>query len=329
MRALFEQEGRGSFACRNILESWAMDFNVEICVDLMPELKGLDLRIQELKGGITNRLYRVVSSDGGDYVFRFYGAKTELFIDRDVEMENLRRLESSRVTQKLVKYLPERNVTVVEFIPGYVLKNPDFLREDLWERIMRPIRIVHQSRVHLVYHFDPLLEVKRFYKILEGINPNYPEFDIRGTIQALDRISEIAAIAPSKYVPCHNDLLADNFVLTEDTEGDREPMVLIDWEYGGMAPPYYDVADMLQEILVPRNVERNLLRVYWDDKDLDFHQYMTDLFKPFPDIYWFLWSLIQLNISTIPFDYYGYGKVKFENAQKNIAYLRDFYQIKL
>ena len=43
---------------------------------------------------------------------------------------------------------------------------------------------------------------------------------------------------------------------------------------------------------------------------------MTDLFKPFPDIYWFLWSLIQLNISTIPFDYYNYGKVKFENARK-------------
>jgi thiamine kinase-like enzyme len=306
-----------------------MDFSVEICVDLMPELKGLDLNIQELKGGITNRLYRVVSSDGGDYVFRFYGAKTELFIDRDVEMENLRRLEFSGVTQRLVKYLPERNVTVVEFIPGYVLKNPDFLREDLWERIMRPIRIIHQSGVKLPYHFDPLIEVKRLYEILEGINPGYPEFDIRGTIQALDGIGEIAPMAPSKYVPCHNDLLADNFVLTEDTGGGKGAMVLIDWEYGGMAPPYYDVADMFQEILAPRSVEENLLRAYWEGKDLDFNQYMTDLYKPFPDIYWFLWSLIQLNVSAIPFDYYGYGKVKFENAQKNIAYLRDFYQVKL
>jgi thiamine kinase-like enzyme len=295
----------------------------------MPELKGSDLSIQELKGGITNRLYRVSSSGGGDYVFRLYGAKTELFIDRDIEMENLRRLEQSKVTQKLVKYLPERNVTIVEFIPGYVLKNSDFLREDLWKRIIRPIKIIHQSRINLPYHFDPLLEVKRFYKILEGININYPEFDIRGTIQALDRIGEIAAIPPSKYVPCHNDLLADNFILREDTDDGKEPMVLIDWEYGGMAPLYYDVADMFQEILVPREVERNLLRIYWEDKNLDFHQYMTDLFKPFPDIYWFLWSLIQLNISTIPFDYYHYGQVKFENVRKNIAYLRDFYKAKL
>ncbi len=305
------------------------EFGVEICLDLMPELRGLDLRIQELKGGITNRLYRVSSPGGCDYVFRLYGARTELFIDRGIEMENLRRLEPSKVTQRLVKYLPERNVTIVEFIPGYVLKNPDFLREDLWEKIIRPIKRVHQSCIRLPYCFDPFLEVKRFYKILEGINFNYPEFDIRGTMEVLARIGEIAAIDSSKYVPCHNDLLADNFILRDETGAGKEPMALIDWEYGGMAPPYYDVADMFQEILVPREVERNLLRIYWENKDLDFHQYMTDLFKPFPDIYWFLWSLIQLNISTIPFDYYGYGKVKFENAQANIAYLRDFYKAKL
>ena len=85
---------------------------------------------------------------------------------------------------------------------------------------------------------------------------------------------------------------------------------------------------MFQEIFVPREAERNLLKVYWEDRDLDFHQYVTDLFKPFPDICWFLWSLIQLNISTIPFDYYNHGKVKSENARKNIDYLRSHYKLK-
>ncbi|HSB04534.1 MAG TPA: choline/ethanolamine kinase family protein [Thermodesulfobacteriota bacterium] len=300
-------------------------FTVDRCIDLMPELAGLDLDIQELKGGITNRLYRVVSSNGHDYVFRLYGARTELFIDRDVEMENLRRLEPLKVTPKLVTYLPERDLTVVDFIPGYVLKNQDFLREDLWERIIRPIKIIHQSCIQLPYLFDPLIEVKRFYRILEGINPDYPEFDIRGTILLLEKISEVASIPSSRYVPCHNDLLADNFILTDEGGRYKEPVVLIDWEYGGMAPPYYDFADMFQEILVPREVERSLLRVYWEDRDMDSHQYRTDLFKPFPDIYWFLWSLIQLNISTLQFDYYNYGKVKYENARENIDYLRKHY----
>ena len=106
-------------------------------------------------------------------------------------------------------------------------------------------------------------------------------------------------------------------------------MYLIDWEYAGMAPAYYDMADMFQEILVPREVERKLLMIYWEDEDLDHNQYITNLFKPFPDIYWFLWSLIQLNISTIRFDYYNYGKTKYENAQKNIRHLIDDYNVKI
>src|SRR5512137_1820295 len=97
---------------------------------LMPELEGLELRFDELKGGITNRLYRVRSSEGHDLVVRLYGQKTELFIDRDVEMENIRRMASSGVTPKLVKYLPELRTTIVEFIPGCVMKNEDFLKKD-------------------------------------------------------------------------------------------------------------------------------------------------------------------------------------------------------
>jgi len=306
-----------------------MELNNDTFVSLMPDLRGLDLKIHELTGGITNRLYRVRSAHGHDYVFRFYGVKTDLFIDRNVEMENLRRLEPLGLTPRVIKYLPDQGVTVVEFIPGNVLKNQDFVKEDLWELIVRPIKIIHRSGTNLPYVFDPLAEIKRFYTILQGINTHYPEFDIHGTISVLDKINDHAKVPPSQYVPCHNDLLAENFVLTEREARNGEPMCLIDWEYGGMAPSYYDLADMFQEILVPKTVEKNLLRIYWEDGNMEYHEYMTNLFKPYPDIYWFLWSLIQLNISTLPFDYYTYGKTKFENAQKNIDYLKVHYNVRI
>lgn len=306
-----------------------MRINTSECIRLMPELNGLLLDIRELKGGITNCLYRVNSSDGGDYVFRFYGKKTELFIDRYVEMENLRQLATLGITSKLIKYLPEQGVTVVEFIPGYVLKNKDFLKTELWEKITSPIRTIHRSGIHLPLLFNPLSEVKRLYGILKDINPCYPEFDILGTIKILQKIDEITAIPVSDYVSCHNDLLADNFILTESNGPWKGSMCLIDWEYGGMAPVWYDMADMFQEILIPREVERQLLTIYWEGNDIDHHQYMTDLFKPFPDVYWFLWSLIQLNVSKIEFDYYQYGKVKYDNARGNIEFLRDDYGVKI
>jgi len=306
-----------------------MEFTHDDCIKLMPEWNGLDLDIGELKGGITNALYRVRAGDGSDCVFRFYGKKTELFIDRNVEMENLRRLAPLGITPKVIKYLPAQGVTVVEFIPGYVLKNQDFREEDLWGKIISAVRMVHQSGIGLPRLFNPLIEVKRLHKILADIHPNYPEFNIPETIKILEKISDVADVSPSQYVPCHNDLLADNFILTEDGERFKAPICLIDWEYGGMAPAYYDLADLFQEILLPAEVERGLLAVYWQDGCTDHHQYMTDLFKPFPDIYWFLWSLIQRNVSTIEFDYYRYGKVKYDNAWKNMDRLRNHYGVNI
>jgi thiamine kinase-like enzyme len=297
-------------------------------IELMPELEGLELRIDELKGGITNKLYRVRSSDGHDFVVRLYGQKTELFIDRDVEMENISRMASSGVTPKLIKYLPERRVTIVEFIPGYVLNNTDFLKKELWEKIVRPIKIIHQSGVTFPFVFDPLVQVKRLYRILLGLNREYPEFEFEKTITILEKIAAYTKITPDQYVACHNDLLADNFILIEDREKYSEPMYLIDWEYAGMSVLYYDLADMFQEILVSRETEAELLKIYWEDRAMDRHIRMTDLFKPFPDIYWFLWSLIQQNISTIDFDFYNYGNVKYRNAQKNIQYLTDHYGVR-
>ncbi len=300
----------------------------ERCVEVVPELAGREIEITEIKGGITNTLYRVRASKEHDYVFRIYGMKTEMFIDRDAEMQTMKALEPFGVSPGVVSYIPEQNITVIDFINGYTLNNKDFLKEELWEHIIRPIKIVHRSGVKIAKTFDPMIETEHMNRILQEINVNYPEFDISGTIQVLKKIYEKARKEKIEFVLCHNDLLAENFLFT-DSKGYPEPMYLIDWEYAGMNTYYYEIADMFQEILVPYDVETKFLDIYWEGKDMDFHRYMTDLFKPFPDIYWFLWSLIQQNVSTIQFDYYNYGRVKFENAQKNIGFIKEHYGIAL
>ncbi len=299
------------------------------CIELMPEWKGQELEIGPLTGGITNRLYRVRVADGGDYVVRVYGQKTELFIDRDLEMQSIKAMERSGVVPKLIRYLPEKRATIVEFIPGRVMRSENFMEHDRLELLVRPIKLIHNCPVQLPRLFDPLLEVKRLFALLGNLSSGYPEFDIAGTIEIMEMISALADIPHSQYVPCHNDLLAENFIMAEDRRKDPEPVYLIDWEYAGMNTPYYEMSDMFQEILVPREIEERILRIYWEDQNMDEHLRKTDMFRPFPDMYWFLWSLIQSNISAIKFDYYNYGKVKYENARGSIQALRDRYRMRI
>ncbi len=61
------------------------------------------------------------------------------------------------------------------------------------------------------------------------------------------------------------------------TEGYKDkfekPMYIIDWEYGGMGPKYYDLGDMFQEILVPREVEKSIVEHYCEGKEFDKNLY--------------------------------------------------------
>ena len=305
------------------------EFTTQACYQVLPEWKGIDVHITQLKGGITNKLYRI-QSEKGDYTVRIYGDKTDLFINRDHEAHAIEEMAKIGVGSRLVKYLPDIGVTIVEFIDDcIVLSNKHFLDKSLYKKIVDPIRKIHESGIRLKKTFDPLVEVKKMASILEGLNAGYPEFDIDGTIRRLDELSAVINIPETEYTACHNDLLADNFILinADALHKHAAPMYIIDWEYAGMAPRYYDIADMFQEILVPREAEKRIVREYCEDKDFDKTLYFIDLFKPFPDIYWFLWSLIQLNISKIPFDYYTYGKVKYDNAWGNFGFIRKEYGV--
>jgi len=306
------------------------EFTPEVCYELLPEWKGLDVRISQLSGGITNKLYRV-QSPKGDYTVRIYGDKTDLFINRDYEADTIRKMSTIGVCSDLVKYLPDTGATIVEFIDeAIVLNNSHFLDAALHPKIVDPVRKIHSSGLQLKKIFNPLVEVMKMSAILDRLDAAYPEFDIAGTIQRLIKLSSIINLPETQYVACHNDLLADNFILIQEDCLDKyeSPMYIIDWEYGGMAPRYYDLADMFQEILVPRDTEKALVAEYEQDEDrFERTLFYIDLYKPFPDIYWFLWSLIQLNVSKIEFDYYSYGKVKYENAVNNLEFLRETYGV--
>ena len=313
---------------KNLLEN---EFTKDILFDLMPEWQGSEVDISILSGGITNKLYRV-QSERGDVAVRIYGDKTELFINRDYEADAIEKMAAVGISPKLIKYLPEWSVTIVEFITGsYTLKSPDFLNDDLREKIVDPIRRIHNSEMTLSKLFNPLIEVKKMAGILEKLNVRYPEFDIESTIKKLDKIFEIVKIPEKEYTASHNDLLAENFIMVTKGYEEKysESMYIIDWEYAGMAPRYYDIGDMFQEILVPREVEKSIVEHYCEGRDFDKNCYLIDLFKPFPDIYWFLWSMIQKNISQIKFDFYNYGKVKYENARSNIEFAKEEYGVKI
>jgi thiamine kinase-like enzyme len=307
-------------------------FTKQICYLLLPEWQGCEINISELSGGNTNKLYRVKSVKG-DYSVRIFGDKTDLYINRDYEVDAIAKMADLGISSKLVKYLPELGVTIVEFIDNSItLGNKHFLDRSLYAKITEPIRKIHSSRIRLEKIFNPLIEVKKMADILHNrLGVHHPEFEIDATLERLERLSEMIRIPETEYTACHNDLVAENFICINPgfEQHYASAMFIIDWEYAGMSPRYYDLADMFQEVLVPRESEKQIVMEYCQGMEFDTTLYYTDMFKPFPDMYWFIWSLVQKQISNKNFPFYTYGKAKYENALLTLKLLNKEYGIDL
>ena len=282
-----------------------------------PELDGIPYTMTPLTGGITNKIFRI-ESDLGDWAVRFYGENTELFIDRSAEAETMKLMAKIGISPKMIHFSPENRYTSVKFIDhAKTLNNDDFLNESYHKPIIDTIRKIHSSNVILSRIFNPIIEIEKMLKILENLQADLSEFDMNQSIQQLHELDQRLNIPTEDYVPCHIDLLAENF-LSVNSSDFPTGLAVIDWEYAGMAPAAYDIADMFQEVLMPNQLERKFIHLYCEGKHENEFWEKVQLFKPFPDFYWFLWSLIQKEISKIDFDFYTYGKGKYENSVRNM-----------
>src|SRR5260221_14553222 len=95
-----------------------MTISIEEVVQRIPDWKGRQLVVRPLSGGLTNTNYRV-AVDGMPYVVRIPGANTELLaVDRANEYHNTRAAAQAGTSPRVVYYLADESVMVLEFING-------------------------------------------------------------------------------------------------------------------------------------------------------------------------------------------------------------------
>ncbi len=278
----------------------------EEAVARIADWKGKDIRWEELGGGITNHNYIVWvnggwgNPGGGKYVLRVPGAGTDMFIDRDVERECM--LEAARVgvapaVTNIIE--PEKAMTIV-FVDGEIM-HPDTLagHPERLRQAVETVKVFHdKAKFGNTIEIFPM--IRRYTKIAREISAPMPD-DLEAMLKVMDEIEAATARDPVPYVACHNDLLSENFIIDADGK-----MWIIDWEYGGMTDPYFDLGDHVMEHPYSREEERLIIETYCGGmNDKAFARMM--LYKMVSGVWWGVWAMIQHTVSQIEFDYMEWG----------------------
>jgi thiamine kinase-like enzyme len=253
--------------------------------------------VEPLGGGITNHNFRV-QAGGETFVLRVGGNDTGLLgIDRHVEHQASLAAAGLGIGPEVAAFLEPEGYLVTRFVEGEV------------GRVTGPEAAELLRRLHagppIPGRFDAFRVVETYDAIARaaGVTPP-PGFALAKA--TADRIEE--SRGPVEPVPCHNDLLAANFIRGDDR------LWIVDWEYAGMGDPAFDLANFAVNNGLDASGDRELLEAYGGG-DPGLHilmRYMSDFREA-------MWGVVQQAISTIDFDFAGYAYEHFARLERAAA----------
>jgi thiamine kinase-like enzyme len=279
---------------------------VEAIVDRIDAWRGRPVSIRPLTNGLTNANYRI-DVDGQAFVVRIPGASTELLaIDRDNELHSARVAAALGIGPVVLHHFPGSGATVIEFLHGRPMTNDTLREPEMPGRIASTLRILH-SGPRFLRDFDMLGLAERYRTVIEARGFPTPDgYPARRPV--IRDIGAALAVHPLPSVPCHNDLLADNYI----EQAGR--LRLVDWEYSGNGDPAFELGNTCRELDYDGPRIEELCRAYFGDASpalvarVRLHMIVSD-------VGWALWAAIQTAISRIAFDFSAYGAARWARAQ--------------
>lgn len=281
------------------------DAEISRRLDLIGAVAGASRRVEELPGGLTNRNVKVTTAHGV-YVARCTDPSSNLLgIDRDREHFNSRAAEQAGVGAPVIDYRPDLGVLLIAYLEGTALANDDFQRPGVVAKAASAIRRLHSGpRFHGDFNMFELQPSYLNTLLAKGfrIPADYLYFADR-----FRSIAQVLARTDQSTVPCHNDLLAANFI------EDGEAMWLIDYEYSGNNDPCFELGNVWSECGLSLDQLDELVTAYYGKRLR--HKIARARLQGIASKYgWTLWGCIQNGASALDFDFWSWAMERYDSA---------------
>ena len=270
-----------------------------------------------LEGGITNRNFRA-RFGGVDHVIRVPGKDTNLLeIDRGAERIANERAARIGIAPPVVAMLDEPQCIVTVFVEGEELDAADLRQQPMLTDVARSLRAIHDRGEALPTSFDSFRVVETYAATArERGAPPPPAYE-----EALGHARTIeAALSGPEHepVPCHNDLLAANFIRG------AEQLWIVDWEYAGMGDRYFDLANFAVNNELGEGEQQALLEAYFGTPGAGPREparrlaalRLMCLMSDFREA---MWGVVQTALSELDFDFEAYARKHFERMLATAA----------
>jgi thiamine kinase-like enzyme len=259
-----------------------------------------------LEGGITNRNL-LVTARGERYVVRRPGKDTELLgIDRAAEVEANRAAAALGIAPAVIGMAGECLVT--RFVPSRGLREGELASRAA--ELGAHLRRFHAcgAAVTAVFDVGVLLDDYAVLATEHGAVTGEDYEFARTTMRRID-----AALGERDRVPCHNDLLAGNLIVT-----DEDRLMIVDWEYAGRGDGLFDLGNAVVNNELDAAAAQRLLTGYDGTPPDECRLAQLALMKVASDAREAAWGVVQGCLSELDFDFAGYAAQHFARLRASV-----------
>jgi thiamine kinase-like enzyme len=279
--------------------------SIEEIVGRVPGWAGREIRISPILVGLTNSNFRV-DVDGCPHFLRIPGPATELLaVDRGNELANTRAAAKAGVGPKVLHRDGPTGALVLEWLPGRTMSNEAFAATGTPVRIAAALRRLHGGP-RFRDDFDMVGLSAYYLRVVDDRSISIP-VGYREHLPLIPRIAAALAARPLPSVPCHNDLLAENYL------DDGERLWIVDYEYSGNNDPTFELGNTAQELGFDAARQAELCAAYFGEATAALLARMR-LQMIMSDVGWTLWAAIQAVISPIDYDFRAWAEQRWARA---------------
>ena len=289
---------------------------VEEVIASVARFAGRHVEHELLKGGLSHRIH-LVRVDGARYVLRVLNRELELAllgIPAEQEIENTVRAARSGVGAGVHEVLPEFPALVLEFIDGETMAIDGVRAERNIARIAAACRTLHEGTPPFVNRFDIFRQLDGFLELCRRHELRIPD-GYEDRLPAVRGIEAALAERPLPLAPCHNDLLAENFIDTP--AGVR----IVDWQLSGMNDPAFELGDIAAESDFEPERADALAAAYFGTAAEPALLARVRLYLLMSNFTWTLWFSVHdgmLEGPEVDFDYWAEASDKWGQALRDL-----------
>lgn len=238
-------------------------------------------------GGMSNKNFKVTKGKL-EYVLRVPGNGSEGMVVRSNEEQNSMQACKMGINPPIRYFNAKTGIKLADFVKNAeTLNGATIQRPSSMKKIVKIFQTLHHSHVRFGNEFNVFNEIRNYERLLEECNGTMYEGyeDHREKVLRLEDYLNKLGVS---IKPCHNDLVAENFLKAKDGT-----IYLIDWEYSGMNDPMWDIAALFLENNFSEENQDYFLSHYFNGKEPENARKKIFVYQILMDWLWALWTVIK------------------------------------